>query len=171
MTVWKSDLTSGNQECASTPGVLFAMADGNRGNGDGGKSDDGPLCNPPDDQVFVKQSAPLMVSDNGTFTLSVKPEEMYTITTLTTGKKGTAEKPSPPATPFPIPFKQNFDAETLSSPPAYWYDQMGAWQVSPDPRNVSGGAHVMRQMSPIWPACWVSYFLLSVVLLSCFCFF
>lgn len=147
------------------------MADGNRGNGDGGKSDDGPLCNPPDDQVFVKQSAPLMVSDNGTFTLSVKPEEMYTITTLTTGKKGTAEKPSPPATPFPIPFKQNFDAETLSSPPAYWYDQMGAWQVSPDPRNVSGGAHVMRQMSPIWPACWVSYFLLSVVLLSCFCFF
>ena len=147
LAVWKSDLSSGNQECAATPGV-DAAAGGSSGGGP-----DGP-CNPADDQVFVKQPAPLAVSADGTFTLTVKPEEIYTITTLATGKKGTTEKPSPPALPFPVPFKQTFDTEALSSPPAFWYDQMGAWQVSPDPRNASGGAHVMRQMSPIWPACW-----------------
>jgi hypothetical protein len=105
LTVWKSDLTSGNQECELTPGV--------------GGVGEAP-CNPADEQVFIKQPTTVTVSAAGTFELTVKPEEIYTVTTLATGKKGTAEKPSPAATPFPIPFKQDFDNESLSSPPAYW---------------------------------------------------
>ena len=49
------------------------------------------------------------------------PEEIYTVTTLKTGRKGVAAKPSPPAAPFPLPFTQNFDQENISAPPAYWY--------------------------------------------------
>jgi hypothetical protein len=55
----------------------------------------------------------------------VHPEEIYTVTTLKTGRKGVAAKP--PAAPFPLPFTQNFDQENISAPPAYWYH--------PCPRN------------------------------------
>ena len=58
----------------------------------------------------------------------------------------------PPAKPFPIPFTQDFDQENVSAPPAYWYDQMGAWEVQNDPSKP--GNRLMRQVSPVWPACW-----------------
>ena len=63
-----------------------------------------------------------------------------------------APKPSPPSKPFPLPFTQDFDKETISAPPAYWYDQMGAWEVQADPAKPTN--HLMRQVSPVWPACW-----------------
>ena len=83
--------------------------------------------------------------------LQVDVEEVYTITTLKTGAKGVASKPVPPSTPFPLPFTQSFDAESVSAPPAYWYDQMGAWEVQAGGEK---GGKVMRQVSPVWPNCW-----------------
>lgn len=53
---------------------------------------------------------------------------------------------------FPLPFTQDFDKETVSSPPAMWYDQMGAWEVQEDASKQ--GNRLMRQVSPVWPACW-----------------
>lgn len=122
LQLWSSDLTSGNGE-----GV-----------------------NPPDDQVFQRQS-PLTLSSDGTIELTVHPNEIHTITTLTSGKKGNHSVPA--ATPFPTPFTQAFDEENLHAPPKYWYTQMGAWEVRNDPYNTKHGK-VMRQMSPVWPACW-----------------
>lgn len=78
-----------------------------------------------------------------------QPPPSYTLTTLSTGNKGAHT--SPPPSPFPLPFKQDFDKETLNAPPYMWYDQMGAWQVSP---RQGGSGNVMRQMSIVWPACW-----------------
>jgi len=109
--------------------------------------------NPPDAQVFQKKDALLPVSDDGTVSLTVNVEEIYTLTTLAgAGKKGVAAKPAPPSAPFPLPFKQDFDGENISAPPAYWYDQMGAWEVQADPNKP--GNKIMRQVSPVWPACW-----------------
>lgn len=107
--------------------------------------------NPPQDQVFQKKSAKLAVDANGMVKLPVNVEEIYTITTLSTGNKGVASKPAPPSTPFPLPFSQDFDGEAVSAPPAYWYDQMGAWEVQAGGEN---GGNLMRQVSPVWPACW-----------------
>ena len=105
--------------------------------------------NPEESQVFQKKSAPLAVAADGSIKLTVNPEEMYTITTLKTGGKGVAPKPSPPSTPFPVPFTQDFNQENVSAPPAYWYDQMGAWEVQADPTKP--GNKLMRQVSPVWP--------------------
>ena len=76
--------------------------------------------NPPENQLFQKRSELLPVGADGSVKLTVHPEEMYTLTTLKTGGKGIAPKPSPPSTPFPIPFHQDFDHENISAPPAYW---------------------------------------------------
>ena len=72
--------------------------------------------------IFLDISRVLMGwRSTGSVKLTVHPEEIYTITTLKTGKKGVAPSPSPPSTPFPIPFTQDFDHENISAPPAYWY--------------------------------------------------
>ena len=62
--------------------------------------------NPAPEQVFQKRAAPLVVDATGSVKLMVSPEELYTITTLKTGAKGVAPKPSPPSKPFPLPFTQ-----------------------------------------------------------------
>merc|ERR1712048_1501720 len=120
--VWYSNLTSGNAE-----GV-----------------------NPPDEQLFQKQGT-VKVGADGSVRLSVKVEELYTITTLSSGGKGGAR--SPPATAFPLTFKQTFDDEKINAPPKIWYDQMGAWEIQPSPTK-DGRGNVMRQVVPVWPACW-----------------
>jgi galactosylceramidase len=111
----------------------------------------GPVasCNPPDTQLFLRKT-PIAVGSDGSFTIKVLPQEMYTLTTLSTGSKGAHT--IPPATPFPLPFKQSFDDESISAPPKYWYDQMGAWEIVKS--NTSARGQVMRQVVPVWPACW-----------------
>jgi galactosylceramidase len=111
--------------------------------------------NPDDSVVFIESLAPAIATD-GSITIHCDPEHMFTLTTITTGHKGAASKPSPPKASFPLPFTQPFDDETVSSPPAIWYDQMGAWEVQPKSgvANIKSGDNVMRQVSPVWPACW-----------------
>ena len=96
--IWRSNLTSANDEGA----------------------------NPPDDQVFIKVAPPLPIAADGSIEIEVAPEEMYTITTLPGGQKGSHPSQAQPKAPFPLPFTQNFDSEAVSSPPAFWYDQVGA---------------------------------------------
>jgi hypothetical protein len=108
--------------------------------------------NPPDAQLMQRLEM-LFVGDDAILRITVHPEELYTLTTLQNGGKGDAK--SPEATPFPIPFMQNFEEETVSKPPRLWYDQMGAFEVQKSPYN---DAHVhgkvMRQVVPVWPQCW-----------------
>lgn len=99
------------------------------------------------DQLFMKKT-PIAVH-GGRVTLSLHAGDLYTLTTLAHGHKGSHTAPK--ATPFPLPYVQNFDSEELSAPPRLWYDQMGAWQIAPNP---SGDGKVMRQVVPIWPDCW-----------------
>eukprot|EP00036_Acanthoecidae_sp_10tr_P021481 CAMPEP_0206318684 /NCGR_PEP_ID=MMETSP0106_2-20121207/17335_1 /ASSEMBLY_ACC=CAM_ASM_000206 /TAXON_ID=81532 /ORGANISM="Acanthoeca-like sp., Strain 10tr" /LENGTH=746 /DNA_ID=CAMNT_0053750429 /DNA_START=12 /DNA_END=2252 /DNA_ORIENTATION=+ len=112
---------------------------------------EGPSKNPPTAQLFNKQPAPLAIGADGSVSIDVNPEEIYTITTLSTGQKGAHPSASVPQTPFPLPFSQPFDNESVSAPPAMWYDQMGAWEVQQD---ADRGGNIMRQVSPVWPACW-----------------
>jgi len=116
--------------------------------------------NPPGDAVFQLQSAPLSVSSDGLVSFPVGVNEIVTVTTLKDGAKGSPSRPSPARRPFPLPYKQSFESETLGSPPRMWYDQMGAWEIQSDPSaSVSAtkqdsSRQVMRQVVPVWPACW-----------------
>jgi hypothetical protein len=85
--------------------------------------------NPPYEKLFIKMPS-IKVAADGVVKLMVRPNETYTLTSLTTGSKGehpsrTSAKPSD----FPLPFSQNFNDATEHSPPKYWYDEMGSWEV------------------------------------------
>lgn len=123
LRVWYSDMTSANDE-----GV-----------------------NPPDDRVFRKHDD-LRVGDDGTIRFAVKPEEIWTLTTLKTGQKGWNNRSVPSPSPFPLPFVQIFDDESVPSPAKFWYDQMGAWEIAAEEHGSNN--QVMRQVSTVWPACW-----------------
>ena len=48
----------------------------------------------------------------GSFSLDLEVDEIYTLTTMATGQKGTF--PDPPASaPFPVPYQDNFDSKWL----------------------------------------------------------
>eukprot|EP00039_Didymoeca_costata_P031305 m.34107 g.34107 ORF g.34107 m.34107 type:complete len:723 (+) comp8671_c0_seq2:162-2330(+) len=99
-------------------------------------------------QLFVNKGKVSL--ENDTLKVPMFAGDIYTITTLSTGGKGNHTVPA--AKPLQIPYTQDFDNETLYSPPKYWYDQMGAWEIHTAPAGGSG--QVMRQMVPVWPACW-----------------
>ena len=99
--------------------------------------------------LFVKKQ-PLDVSASGSFSLFLQQNEIFTVTTLTTGKKG--NHTIPPARPMRLPYLQSFENETEHAPPRFWYDQQGAWEVhdSGDPEH----GKVMKQMATVWPVGW-----------------
>merc|ERR1712048_182906 len=52
-------------------------------------------------------------------------------------------------------YTQSFDDEQVSAPPRIWYDQMGAWEIQETPYGDDKlHGKVMRQVVPVWPACW-----------------
>ena len=83
-------------------------------------SSDAEGINPPDAALF-QNVAPPSIGADGSVTIDVGLEEIVTLTTISTGHKGVTSKPAPASAPFPLPFTQNFDDETASSPPAIWY--------------------------------------------------
>jgi galactosylceramidase len=99
--------------------------------------------------LFVKK-APVAISGSGSFTLLLQPNEIFTVTTLTTGSKGNHVIPR--ARGMQLPYSQSFENEREHAPPRLWYDQQGAWEVhaSGDPAH----GKVMRQMVSMWPVGW-----------------
>jgi len=108
--------------------------------------------NPPDGMLFQQWDS-IKVPENGELSISVHPDEVFTLTTLKTGGKKIQE--SPPSKPFPIPYNQNFDDEQTGHPPKMWYDQMGAWEIQESPYgDAAERGKVMRQVVPVFPNCW-----------------
>ena len=138
--------------------------------------DVGPHSNPELGRVFQKL-APLAVSSTGTVTLPMmKADEIYTLTTLKTGRKGAHTSVNESSgSGLPMPYHQSFDDEQLNKPGKLWYAQMGAWEVQDvaRPRSVSSdwldlataatipgeeleSGRELRQMATTWPNCWAS---------------
>ena len=101
-------------------------------------------------EEFIQQ-APLSVAADGTFTLLIEPDSLYTVTTLTTGHKGGFAAPVPPPALFPAQYVNNFTACAPSAEAPYFSDQNGIWECQPADAT---GAVVMRQMVPLLPIAW-----------------
>ena len=69
--------------------------------------------------LFVQKDPVAVDASTGTFALFVQANEIYTVTTLTTGSKG--NHTIPPAKGMVMPYLQTFDDETTSAPPRLWY--------------------------------------------------
>ncbi|CAG2224562.1 GALC [Mytilus edulis] len=86
---------------------------------------------------------------NGLIHLRLDVDQVVTITTIKVGQKGSYPNP-PPSKPFPVPYKEDFEAYAVSSQPKYLSQQLGAFEI-----QKSNGDHgqILRQMvleTPVW---------------------
>ncbi|MGH9351733.1 MAG: galactosylceramidase [Terriglobia bacterium] len=70
-----------------------------------------------------------MTPENGSFSMTLDPDSVYSLSTTTGQHKGAASPP-PPA-PFPFPFKEDFEHTRSGESPKYFADQDGAFEVWP----------------------------------------
>ncbi len=76
----------------------------------------------------------------GTFTMTLRPHAIYTLTTTTGQKKGRAF--NPPPKPFPLPYRDNFQKDTIGRSPRYFSDLHDAFAVE---KEGNGAKLCLRQ--------------------------
>ena len=95
--------------------------------------------------------APIAVGADGTFTLLVNVGDFYTVTTVTTGVKGSFSETAKSVPQFPLPYADEFESYPTSQEPHYFSDQIGAWvSHAMQPRRPSEG--MPRHHPPCWSA-------------------
>jgi len=99
--------------------------------------------------VFVKQASITPIA--GSFTITLDPDQIYTITSMTTGAKGSYGVP-PPSRPFPLPYKDDFEGYPLNSEAYNFAPQGGVWEIRQS-NNVAHGK-VNRQVVLNDPIYW-----------------
>ncbi|HEX4055068.1 MAG TPA: hypothetical protein VHX86_12455 [Tepidisphaeraceae bacterium] len=102
---------------------------------------------------------------NGTFTITVEPDSIYSISTTTGQQKGSFPD-VPQAKPFPFPYHESFDH--YSDPKAWGYlphymaDICGVFEITPRP---DGRGNVLRQVldtkAQSWAPEWMPYTILG----------
>ncbi|WP_370377570.1 ricin-type beta-trefoil lectin domain protein [Catenulispora sp. GAS73] len=86
----------------------------------------------------------------GSFSLTVQPGYVYSLTTTTGQGKGTAAGPA--SAPMSLPYSDGFDGEATGSEAKYLMDWQGSFEVAACGGGRSG--QCVRQMSPQAPITW-----------------
>ncbi len=89
---------------------------------------------------------------NGSFSLTLQPGFVYSLTTTTGQGKGTAASPGQGA--LALPYSDNFDADTAGQQPPYLAQMQGAFEVGPCAGGRSG--QCVQQQAPVQPIEWDS---------------
>jgi O-glycosyl hydrolase len=100
---------------------------------------------------FFVHSADVTPS-NGTFTVTLQPGFVYTLSTTTGQGKGTATAPA--SATMALPYTDNYDAVGVGLEPRYLADMQGAFEATTCGGGRSG--RCVRQMSPRAPITWDS---------------
>jgi hypothetical protein len=87
---------------------------------------------------------------NGSFSLTVQPGFVYSLTTTTGQGKGTAASPGQGT--LSLPYSDNFDGDTASQQPRYLSQMQGAFEVGPCAGGRSG--QCLQQQAPVQPIEW-----------------
>lgn len=100
------------------------------------------------DDWFVKQ--PDVDPSDGSYTLTLRPGHIYTVTTTSTGGKGTAT--SPQHAPLKLPYADDFETPATTTSPKYFTDMNGAFKTV----SCGGGREgtCVRQMAAQTPIRW-----------------
>lgn len=103
--------------------------------------------------ILFRKKSPIKVYD-GSFTLKLKVDEVYTITSLTTGEKGFYADP-PESCSFPKNYSDDF---TVENPPfseaPYFADQTGVFEYFRNPTDTGPHAFTLRQVITERPVTW-----------------
>ncbi|KAM9354676.1 galactocerebrosidase [Pholidichthys leucotaenia] len=104
---------------------------------------------------FFEKLNPLKLL-NGSFTLNLGEDEVYTLTTVTTGQKGSYPDP-PPSARFPKAYKDDFDVRNppFSEAPNF-ADQTGVFEYYRNVTDPGPHAFTFRQVLTERPVTWVS---------------
>ena len=79
--------------------------------------------------LFVQQ-APTAIAADGTFSLTVAPDTLTTVSTVGTAVHGAfPDSPVPAPAPWPLPYADAFDAYPYDSMARFFADQGGSWAV------------------------------------------
>ena len=116
----------------------------------------------PEDQVFQRLEPILVDSQQPQIRLTVRVNEIYTVTTLSTGRKGSHDSQRAGTAAgggdltMPLPYSDDFEAPSyrLYQPPKLFYDRQGAWEIDTSRHGRAG--RVMRQVTNTTPVCWGS---------------
>ena len=76
---------------------------------------------------LFEQQSPIQVQ-YGSFSLTLYPDEVYTLTTLTVGHHG-SHNPPPPSKPFPLPYHDDFEKYNIGEEADNYAPQAGVWEV------------------------------------------
>lgn len=87
--------------------------------------------------VQIAQVAPI----NGHFSYTFQPDAIYTLTTTTGQGKGDATPPA--SSPFPLPFKDDFESYSNNVTPKYFCDQAGTFETV---TRADGQGKALRQV-------------------------
>jgi O-glycosyl hydrolase len=97
---------------------------------------------------FVRQAD--VTPSGGTYTLTLQPNRIYSVTTTTGQGKGTAAGPAPGA--LPLPYADDFESYAPRSEARYFADMQGAFEVRPCTAGRAG--QCLRQVAPVKPIEW-----------------
>jgi hypothetical protein len=98
--------------------------------------------------TFVQQ--PSITPVNGSYSLTVQPGYIYTLTTTTGQGHGTAASPAQGA--LPLPYSDSFDSDAVDQQPRYLAQQQGAFEVEPCAAGRSG--RCVQQQAAVQPIEW-----------------
>lgn len=93
---------------------------------------------------FFSHESDLTPDGNSSFTITLDPQSIYSITTTTGQNKGQAVSDNPPSADFPFPYYEDFESYAIGQMPRYLADQGGSFEVAV--RSVGNGK-VLRQMA------------------------
>ena len=88
---------------------------------------------------FIQQAD--LTASNGTWTTTLDPNCIYSLTTTTGQRKGMAS--SPPPEPFPLPYREDFEGYRVNETARYLCDMGGAFEVV---AREAGGQCVRQQV-------------------------
>jgi hypothetical protein len=97
---------------------------------------------------FVQQTS--VTPSNGSYSLTLQPGYVYTLTTTTGQGKGTIGSPPPAA--LGLPYAENFEGYAIGQEARYFADQNGAFEIAASGGGRSG--QCLRQMAPLAPITW-----------------
>ncbi|HEX8345791.1 MAG TPA: ricin-type beta-trefoil lectin domain protein [Actinoplanes sp.] len=96
---------------------------------------------------FVRQ--PDITPSNGSYSLTMQPNRIYSVTTTTGQGKGTAT--SPASGQLALPYADNFDGYASRSMARYFSPMQGAFEVRP---CVGRTGQCLQQVAPVQPIRW-----------------
>jgi O-glycosyl hydrolase len=97
---------------------------------------------------FVKQAD--ITPAGGSYSLTLQPNRIYTVTTTTGQGKGTAT--SPAGGNLALPYSDNFDAYATRTQPRYTEDMQGSYETRAC--AAGRGGNCLQQVAPVQPINW-----------------